>query len=63
MCQGVDHMVKAAKKSMVHELEAMLDWLDPQRSLQKRRTFDMPTGGIQKGIAAGVAKLVELVDQ
>lgn len=61
--KGVDHMVKAAKGSMVHELEAMLDWVDPQRSLHKTRTFDMPIGGIQRGLAESVAKLVELVDQ
>lgn len=50
-------MVRAAKRSMVDELEAMLDVVDPQpqgRSLSvRKRTFDMPDGVIQKEIAAG----------
>ncbi|KAJ8422908.1 hypothetical protein Cgig2_005751 [Carnegiea gigantea] len=58
-----DHMVKAAKRSIGHELEAMLDWVDPQRSLYKMQTFYMPTGGIQRGLAESVARLVQLVDQ
>ncbi|XP_057776766.1 BAG family molecular chaperone regulator 7-like [Salvia miltiorrhiza] len=48
--EGADLMVRAAKKSMVDELEAMLDVVDPQPpgkpSLMKRRTFDMPDGVI-----------------
>lgn len=60
-------MVRATKKSMVDELEAMLDVVDPQpagRSLSmKRRTFDMPDGMIQKELAAGVAKVVQMLDE
>ena len=65
--QGVDLMVRAAKRSMVDELEAMLDVVDPQpsgRSLSlRRRTFDMPTGGIQKEIAEGVAQVVQMIEE
>ncbi|KAK9293246.1 hypothetical protein L1049_021237 [Liquidambar formosana] len=65
--EGADVMVRAAKKSMVDELEAMLDVVDPQpagkRSLSmKRRMFDMPDGGIQKEIAAGVAQVVHMLN-
>lgn len=60
-------MVRAAKKSMVDELEAMLDVVDPQpcgkSSLLKRRTFDMPDGVINKELAAGVAQVVRLLDE
>ncbi|XP_038888291.1 BAG family molecular chaperone regulator 7 [Benincasa hispida] len=65
--EGVDLMVRAAKRSMIVELEAMLDVVDPQpakRSISfRRRTFDMPSGSINKEIAAGVAQVVELIDQ
>ncbi|KAK6936315.1 hypothetical protein RJ641_033345 [Dillenia turbinata] len=64
--EGVDLTVRPAKKSMVDELEAMLDVVDPQppgKLLTRRRTFDMPNGVFQKEIAAGVAKVVELIDQ
>ncbi|KAL5746031.1 hypothetical protein ACOSP7_027177 [Xanthoceras sorbifolium] len=65
--EGADMMVRAAKKAMVDELEAMLDVVDPQppgRSLSmRRRTFDMPDGTIQKEIAAGVAQVVQMLDQ
>lgn len=68
--EGADLMVRAAKRSMVDELEAMLDAVDPQppsksgRSLSmKRRTFDMPDGEIQREIAAGVARVVQMLDQ
>ena len=60
-------MVRAAKRSMVDELEAMLDVVDPQpqgRSLSmRRRTFDMPDGVIQKEIAAGVAQVVQMISE
>ncbi|GKB31522.1 BAG family molecular chaperone regulator 7 [Tanacetum coccineum] len=68
--EGADIMVRAAKRSMVDELEAMLDVVDPQpgggggRSLSmKRRTFDMPDGVIQKELAAGVAQVVRMLGQ
>lgn len=59
-------MVRAAKRSMVDELEAMLDVVDPQpakKSLSmRRRTFDMPDGLIEKEIAAGVAEVVQMLN-
>ncbi|KAL5569940.1 hypothetical protein UlMin_026515 [Ulmus minor] len=65
--EGADLMVRAAKRSMVDELEAMLDVVDPQppgRSLSmRRRMFDMPDGVIQKEMAAGVAEVVQLLNQ
>ncbi|KAG6720987.1 hypothetical protein I3842_03G089900 [Carya illinoinensis] len=65
--EGADLMVRAAKRSMVHELEAMLDVVDPQppgRSpSMRRRTFDMPNGVIQKEIAAGVAQVVRMLNR
>ncbi|KAK2433300.1 BAG family molecular chaperone regulator [Trifolium repens] len=65
--EGVDLMVRSSKKSMVDELEAMLDVVDPQpagRSLSfKRRTFDMPDGVIRKEIEEGVAQVVQMLDE
>lgn len=61
-------MVRAAKRSIIDELEAMLDVVDPQPSggkslSMRRRTFDMPDGVIQKELAAGVAEVVHMLDQ
>lgn len=66
--EGVDMMVRSAKKSIVDELEAMLDVIDPQPggrplSVARRRTFDMPDGAIQKELAAGVAQVVRMLDE
>ncbi|KAF9613973.1 hypothetical protein IFM89_014166 [Coptis chinensis] len=65
--EGADLMVRAARRSMVDELEAMLDVVDPQPAgrlgSMKRRTFDLPEGGIQREIAAGVAEVVQMLDQ
>jgi hypothetical protein len=46
--QGPDYMVRTAKKSMLEELEGMLEIVDPQppgkqRSLSRRK-FDLPEG-------------------
>ncbi|KAM6582121.1 hypothetical protein CsatB_009123 [Cannabis sativa] len=63
--EGADLMVRSAKRSMVDELEAMLDVVDPQpgKSLSmRRRTFDMPDSVIQKEIAAGVAEVVQMLN-
>ncbi|KAL7147567.1 hypothetical protein ABFS83_06G116200 [Erythranthe nasuta] len=65
---GYDVMVRGAKKSMVEELEGMLDVVEPQeasgRSLSmRRRMFDMPDGTINKELAAGVAQVVQMLDQ
>lgn len=60
-------MVRAAQRSIVDELEAMLDMVDPQppgRTVSmRRRMFDMPSGIIQKELAEGVAQVVEMLDQ
>lgn len=60
-------MVRAAKRSIVDELEAMLDVVDPQppaRSLSmRRRMFNMPSTVIQKELAEGVAQVVEMLDE
>jgi hypothetical protein len=66
--EGADLMVRSAKRTMIDELEAMLDVVDPQpaggKSLSmRRRTFDMPDGVIQKELAAGVAEVVHMLDQ
>lgn len=64
--EGADIMVRSSKRSMVDELEAMLDVVDPHphRSLSmRRRTFDMPNGVVEKEMAAGVANVVQLVEQ
>ncbi|XP_059451722.1 BAG family molecular chaperone regulator 7 isoform X2 [Corylus avellana] len=65
--EGTDLMVRAAKRSMVDELEAMLDVVDPQptgKSLSmRRRTFDMPDAVIQKEIAAGVRQVVQMLNE
>ncbi|TMW87115.1 hypothetical protein EJD97_020397 [Solanum chilense] len=66
--EGCDMMVRSAKKSIVDELEAMLDVIDPQPggrplSVARRRTFDMPDGAIQKELAAGVAQVVRMLDE
>ncbi|KAJ3672632.1 hypothetical protein LUZ60_007353 [Juncus effusus] len=61
--EGPDYMVRAAKKSMVEELEAMLDVVDPQPagklSLLKRRRFDLPEGPISPEIHSEVVRIVE----
>uniref|UniRef100_A0A5B6YTE5 BAG family molecular chaperone regulator 7 n=1 Tax=Davidia involucrata TaxID=16924 RepID=A0A5B6YTE5_DAVIN len=65
--EGADLMVRASRRSMVDELEAMLDVIDPQptgKSLSmRRRTFDMPDGVIGKELAEGVAQVVQMLDQ
>ncbi|KAF5731070.1 putative BCL-2-associated athanogene 7 [Tripterygium wilfordii] len=64
--EGTGLMVRAAKRSMIDELEAILDVVDPQptgKSLSmRRRTFDMPDGVIRKEIAEGVAQVVRMLD-
>ncbi|KAL4181495.1 hypothetical protein AMTRI_Chr12g271440 [Amborella trichopoda] len=64
--EGWDPMVREARRSMVEELEAMLDVVDPQpQALGKlrRRKFDLPAcGPIQKEMALGIAEVVEMLD-
>ncbi|KFK27964.1 hypothetical protein AALP_AA8G454600 [Arabis alpina] len=64
--EGVDVMVRGAKRSMVDELEAMLDVVDPQpqgkQLSMRRRTFDMPDTLIRKEIAEGVTQIVQMLE-
>ncbi|XP_073011617.1 uncharacterized protein [Typha latifolia] len=66
--EGPDCMVRTAKRSMVDELEAMLEVVDPQPAgklrFTKRRTFDLPDGGpISQDMMAGVAEVVQVIEQ
>lgn len=65
--EGADVMVRSAKKSMVDELEAMLDVVDPQPAgrsqSMRKRTFDMPDAAIQKELAAGVTQIVQMLEE
>lgn len=60
-------MVRAAKKSMVKELEGMLDVVDPQPlgklCSMKRRKFDLPDGPLSNEMMEGVARVVQELDQ
>ena len=66
--QGPDYMVRVAKKSMLEELEAMLEVVDPQppgkqRSLSRRK-FDLPEGGaVSDEKVAGVNKAVRIIQE
>ena len=61
-------MVRVAKKSMLEELEAMLEVVDPQppgkqRSLSRRK-FDLPEGGaVSDEKVAGVNKAVRMIQE
>ncbi|WZZ44431.1 hypothetical protein YC2023_040690 [Brassica napus] len=65
--EGVDVMVRGAKRSMVDELEAMLEVVDPQPQQGKslsmlRRTFDMPDRMIRNEFAEGVTQIVQMLE-
>ncbi|KAF8775837.1 hypothetical protein HU200_004230 [Digitaria exilis] len=66
--EGPDYMVRTAQKSMLEELEAMLEVVDPQppgkqRSLSRRK-FDLPEGGAVSGEKAdGVNKAVKIIQE
>jgi hypothetical protein len=66
--QGPDYMVRTAKKSMLEELESMLEVVDPQppgkrRSLSRRK-FDLPEGGaVSSEKADGVNKAVRIINE
>ncbi|VFQ77544.1 unnamed protein product [Cuscuta campestris] len=67
--EGADMLVRSTKKCMLDELEAMLDVVDPAQqqpgrsASMRRRTFDMPDSAISKEAAAGVAKVVQLLNE
>ncbi|XP_062233849.1 BAG family molecular chaperone regulator 7-like [Phragmites australis] len=66
--EGPDYMVRTAKKSMLEELEAMLEVVDPhppgkQRSLSRRK-FDLPEGGaVSDEKTAGVNNAVRIIEE
>ncbi|XP_039842017.1 BAG family molecular chaperone regulator 7-like isoform X2 [Panicum virgatum] len=66
--EGPDYMVRVAKKSMLEELEAMLEVVDPQppgkqRSLNRRK-FDLPeAGAVSVEKTAGVNKAVRIIQE
>ncbi|CAM0912510.1 unnamed protein product [Alopecurus aequalis] len=65
--EGPDYMVRTAKKSMLEELEGMLDIVDPQPPGQQRsfnrRKFDLPQGGaIPSEKTAGVNNAVKVIN-
>ncbi|TXG62662.1 hypothetical protein EZV62_009656 [Acer yangbiense] len=67
--EGGDFMVRASKRLMQNELDAMLDVVEPrpqgkQLGSMRRRKFDLPGGCCnQNEIAAGVAEVVQMLDQ
>jgi hypothetical protein len=66
--QGPDYMVRVAKKSMIEELEAMLEVVDPQPpgskfNLLKRCRFDLPEGPISDELHSGVKNVVRIVER
>lgn len=66
--EGVDYIIRAAKRSMTMELEAMLEVVDPQHpgrlGSMKRRQFDLPAGqSISKEMALGVEDVVQMLDE
>ena len=66
--QGPDFMVRNAKRSMLEELEGMLEIVDPQppgkpRTLSRRK-FELPEGGaIPKEMRDGVKNVVRIVEE
>ncbi|KAM0013358.1 putative BAG family molecular chaperone regulator/7/8 [Helianthus debilis subsp. tardiflorus] len=63
--EGANIMARTVKRSMVDDLEAMLDIVDPQprggNSLSlNRRIIDMLAGVIQKEVVEGVAQVCQL---
>ncbi|GLJ46480.1 hypothetical protein SUGI_0979580 [Cryptomeria japonica] len=64
--QGSDHLVREARRSMIQELESMLDTIDPQSSkdsISKRR-FDLPEQEpVHKEMEMEVAEVVGLLDE
>ncbi|KAF8676763.1 hypothetical protein HU200_046812 [Digitaria exilis] len=66
--EGPDYMVRNAKRSMLEELEGMLEIVDPQppgkpRTLSRRK-FDLPEGGaIPREMRDGVKNVVRIVEE
>ncbi|KAL6629690.1 hypothetical protein ACP70R_029455 [Stipagrostis hirtigluma subsp. patula] len=66
--EGPDYMVRNAKRSMLEELEGMLEIVDPQppgkpRTLSRRK-FDLPEGGaIPREMRNGVKNVIKIVEE
>ncbi|KAL5196459.1 hypothetical protein ABZP36_008373 [Zizania latifolia] len=66
--EGPDYMVRNAKRSMLEELEGMLEIVDPQppgkpRTLSRRK-FDLPQGGpIPTEMRKGVKNVTKIVEE
>ncbi|XP_006648210.2 BAG family molecular chaperone regulator 7 [Oryza brachyantha] len=66
--EGPDYMVRNAKRSMLEELEGMLEIVDPQppgkpRTLSRRK-FDLPEGrAISNEMRSGVKNVVKIVEE
>ncbi|PKA66299.1 BAG family molecular chaperone regulator 7 [Apostasia shenzhenica] len=66
--QGPDYLVRSSKKSIIDELEVMLEVVDPQPSGKfssvKRRKFDLPNNGLfSREMSRSVADVVELIEE
>uniref|UniRef100_A0A0E0JUG1 Uncharacterized protein n=1 Tax=Oryza punctata TaxID=4537 RepID=A0A0E0JUG1_ORYPU len=68
LLKGPDHMVRNAKRSMLEELEGMLEIVDPQppgkpRTLSRRK-FDLPEGrAISNDMRTCVKNVVKIVEE
>ncbi|KAK8962517.1 BAG family molecular chaperone regulator 7 [Platanthera guangdongensis] len=66
--QGSDYMIRAAKKSIIDELEIKLEVVDPQQpgglGSSRRRKFDLPESvSIGRELARSVAQVVQMIDE
>lgn len=67
--EGSNHLVREARRSMIQELESMLDAVDPQSANKGaagsgKRKFDLPEAGPpQKEMDAEVAQVVTVVEE
>jgi len=67
--EGSNHLVREARRSMIQELESMLDAVDPQSPNKgtasfNRRKFDLPESAPpQKEMETEVAQVVTMVDE
>ncbi|PKA46153.1 BAG family molecular chaperone regulator 7 [Apostasia shenzhenica] len=66
--QGSDYVIRAAKRSMIRELELMLEDVDPQPAGRlaslKRRKFDLPEGvSVAREMTRAVAQVVQMIDE
>lgn len=67
--EGSNHLVREARRSMIQELESMLDAVDPQSpnkgaACSSRRKFDLPEAAPpQKEMDAEVAQVVTVVEE